>query len=381
MQQTENLPKGKKRWTIMAFLLLLVVMTYLSMAEDTVDIEQGDNQAVLQQVAIRHIHASAETASISAYATLKPRWSAELKSAVSGKVQRVLDHALVGEAVNQQDDLIVIDDTLYVVELSAAEMALEEARKQLLEAKSRTMVARQQFKNQGRKPSSPLSTHLPDLMIAKKALVSAKSRVALAQQNLSHTRVKAPFTGIVSERYVSPGQTVNVGDALLKLIDNRHFDITVTLNAHDWRLLLKPVAGLSAQLLDVDGKVLGQASVRQGGDFLDEKTRQYQLFLTLDKQQAESALADAFVQVQLPGIVIDSALKVPTSAITQNGYVWYVDKDERLRRFVPNVLFYRQQHAVIDVPAVAAVESGWRIVLHPFAAFLPGQQVAAKLEE
>jgi RND family efflux transporter MFP subunit len=49
--------------------------------------------------------------------------------------------------------------------------------------------------------------------------VAAKSRVVAARQQLQRTSVRAPFDGLVSERKVSVGDTVQVGRELLKVID------------------------------------------------------------------------------------------------------------------------------------------------------------------
>jgi RND family efflux transporter MFP subunit len=48
---------------------------------------------------------------------------------------------------------------------------------------------------------------------------AAKSRAALARQQIARTMVRAPFDGIVSDRKVSAGDTATVGKELVKVID------------------------------------------------------------------------------------------------------------------------------------------------------------------
>ena len=54
---------------------------------------------------------------------------------------------------------------------------------------------------------------------AQAGLADARARLALAEQNLEHTRIKAPFAGIVSEKQVSSGDVVSPGGALYTVID------------------------------------------------------------------------------------------------------------------------------------------------------------------
>ncbi|MFW6192370.1 MAG: efflux RND transporter periplasmic adaptor subunit, partial [Gemmatimonadota bacterium] len=50
---------------------------------------------------------------------------------------------------------------------------------------------------------------------AQAALKSARSAVDQAEEQLEHTRVRAPYSGIVVERHVEPGEAANPGQPLM----------------------------------------------------------------------------------------------------------------------------------------------------------------------
>ncbi|KAB2832963.1 MAG: HlyD family efflux transporter periplasmic adaptor subunit, partial [Candidatus Dadabacteria bacterium] len=54
---------------------------------------------------------------------------------------------------------------------------------------------------------------------AQSELAAARARAVTARQQVSRTEVRAPFDGVVSERKVSVGDTVQIGRELVKVID------------------------------------------------------------------------------------------------------------------------------------------------------------------
>jgi RND family efflux transporter MFP subunit len=362
---------------VLSLIVLVVVAVYLSWAEDSIDVEQAKGEPVAQVVSIENLAVTPETVKVAAFAEIRPRWSAELRASVSGRIQEVHESALAGERVEADTTLISIDHSQYAADLSAAELALKEAQLGLSKAEKATAVARKQFKRNGTKPPNELALHLPELRIAEAAVESANARVAASRRQWEDTTVKAPFAGYIVERFVSPGQSVNVGDPLVKLVDDQMFDLVAEVGRSDWLLLQQPVAGLEASVLNQDGELIARARIRQGGGFLDQKTRQYRIFLEITDSGEATVLSGDFVRVLLPGITVPSALNIPESSLTQEGYVWYVDGEDRLQREAPEVLFRRQNRIVIRAPEGAVA---LRVAITPLASFLPGQQVRPNLQ-
>lgn len=376
---TEGQTKPARRWLwlLIAIGVLLGVLLFLSDAEDSVDVQRVTAPPPLQPVSVEVRRVGAETVEIRSFAEVRPRWSAELRSAVSGRVLNVMDNALVGERVEAGTTLITIEATRYVAELNAAELALEEAELAQRRAQNATILAEREHTRNKIAAPNDLALRLPQLEIAKSAVVSANARVAAARQQLDDATVVAPFSGFVTQRFVSPGQSVNVGDPLVKLVDDRIFELTVELSRADWALLKQPLAGLTAELVNHSGEIVAQAMVRKAGGFLDEMTRQYKVFLEVTDPPT-TLLSGDFVQVVLPGITVADALNIPASAFTQEGFVWHVDPVGRLQRLEPKVLFRRDDRIIIEAPEAL---DQWRVATTPLVSFLPGQMVDARQPE
>jgi RND family efflux transporter MFP subunit len=358
-------------WIAGAVAVLIAVILVLLEVEDTVDVEKSDLPSRLPTVSVLMVASAEVRAEISTFSEVRPRWDAELRSAVTGRIVAVHERALAGSKVAKGDPLFTVEKAQYESAVASAEMAVEEAQLALLRAQNDVTVARRQFERDGIDPPTELSLRLPQLRIAEKTVASAQSRLDAARRELSDTEVTAPFSGFVTRRAASLGQTVAPGEPLVHLSDDRQFELVAAFSRADWKLLEQPISGKMARLYDRDGEALGQARIRRGGGFLDQNTRQMRVFLEVAEPN-DQILAGDYLRVSIPGRLIDETLTLPDSAMTRAGFVWLVDEDDLLRRITPNILFRSDGTVTIAAPLGGGP---WRVARTPLASFLPGQHV------
>ncbi|WP_315980970.1 hypothetical protein [Aliamphritea spongicola] len=166
-QQSSVAPRRRWLWLIFAFTALATVIGWLSTTEDTINISHTEAAPPLPVVSFETVTPQPASISINAFAEVRPRWSAELKAAVSGRITEVTDAALAGSHVEAGNVLIRQENSPYIAEVAQAEQALADARRQLLRAESKTTAARRQYKSRGTQPANELALHLPELRVAK----------------------------------------------------------------------------------------------------------------------------------------------------------------------------------------------------------------------
>ena len=362
-----------RRWMYVgiALVALAASLTLVWQAEDTADVRVSEAVPAAPLVTTITVSRSQAVPTISAFAELRPRWDAQIRAAVSGRVQEVHEAALAGERVEAGALLFSIDKTQYEAAVAEAELSLERARLTEWQAKNAVTVARSQFKRAGKEPPNELALRLPELRIAERNVTAATAQLAAAEQRLRETAVTAPFAGIVVERIASLGQTVAAGEALVRLLDDEHFEAVVELTQTDWSLLAQPVAGSAVSVFHRDGRALGSATVREGGGFLDATTRQRRLYLDVPAN-GDQLLAGDFVRFAFTGDPIGNTLSVPESALSLSGHVWFVDADNRLARFIPRILFRSGAEFTFIAPSGS---NTFRVAATPLASFLPGKRV------
>ncbi|MEO1082292.1 MAG: efflux RND transporter periplasmic adaptor subunit [Pseudomonadota bacterium] len=362
-----------RRWPGIAgaFLMLLLAVLLTFEAEDPVRVSASSGEAAAPPVSVISVAAGDTRARVSAFAELRPRWNAAIRSAVSGRITAVFDAALAGQRIEAGETLFTIERTAFETAVAAAELQLEEARLVLWQAENAVTLAKGEFARSGTEAPNDLALRLPQLRIAQRSVASAEAQLRAAERQLEDTTVIAPFAGIVTQRLVSLGQTVSAGEALLQLSDDREYELTVELEQRDWDLLAHPIAGTEVALFHRDGTAMGAARVRQGGGFLDPQTRQRRVFLSVTNGDG-SLLAGDFVRASFNGRLIPRTLELPESALTRTGHVWFVDADNHLQRLEPDILLRTDERLVIR----ALKEQDEALVaLTPLASFLPGQRV------
>jgi multidrug efflux system membrane fusion protein len=379
-QITQSVKVGMPRWfwIMLALALLMTVATVLAVIDDTADVTPTNTPPALQTVSVRDLVVSDIKASIETFAEVRPRWSADIRAAVGGRIVEVRETALAGVQVAAGDALFRIESTQYETAVAAAELLLAEAHLALMQADNRTTISRRQFEREGARAPNELALHLPELRIAKHEVTSAEAQLRAAQQQLADTTITAPFSGFITERLISLGQTVTAGEPLLKLVDDNQFEMTAELSRENWALLDHPITNQVAQLVDTAGTPMGTAVVRQGGGFLDQNTRQYRVFLEVRETKDQPILSGDFLRVLLTGRVVEDTLSIPDTALTRTGHVWFVDQNDQLMRISPDILF-----RIADQIVIAAPEGSHRlrVAITPLASFLPGQRVAPNVLE
>jgi len=366
----------KALWIALALMLLFGVAGYVMMLEDIADTDASGKSPDLRPVSFVNAAVGDHAGTVSVFAEVTPRWRVDLRSRVAGVVRSVAPAALGGARVQKGTELLELENAPYAASLQEARFNLEKAELDLLQSEKKRDIALKDWRSvrPGIEPPD-LAVHIPEVRVAEHAVKAARARVDAAEYDLKSTRIRAPFDAIITSRSVSPGQSVNEGDVLFALLDDRILDIRVSLTADEWALLDRSHAADGASVFSEAGGYLGAARVKRGGGFLEPKSRRYQLFLEVDKTENAAILPGQFVRVRLPGKVIAETLRIPESALTQNGFVWYLDESDRLQRFAARALFRDSDEVVVPAPEDFAVGTVLRIVPLPMSAYLPGQTV------
>ncbi len=369
--ETRQRPTRRWLWIGLSLALFVAIVVLLFDTEDTIDVQATTTSPPPPTVSVVTVVSATVQARVSAFAEVRPRWDAKLRSAVSGRIIAVHNAALAGTKVERGAPLFSIENAPYQSAVAAAEMELEQAELALLRAQNKVTVAQRQFDRDETEPPNELAVNLPQLRIAEKTVAAAQARLNAARNELKDAEVVAPFSGFVTHRFASLGQTVNPGDALIHLSDDQQFELVAEFSQADWALLDHPISGATADLTQRSGGALGRAQVRRGGGFLDQDTRQVRVFLDVTKPD-ERILAGDFLQVHIPGRRISDTLTLPESVLTRAGYIWIVDDKDQLQRLSPNILFRSESTVTVSAPEGTGP---WRVAKTPLASFLPGQRV------
>lgn len=363
---------------LVAFLCLFAVLVFLEQVEYTINVEQHESPVQLPVVSVVESYEQSAYLRVEAYCEVRPQWQLEIKAEVSGTVEYVSANAATGAKVLKGQELFKIDNTQYLADLADAKHILRQNQLELKRAQYKSYVAKQQFASVGKKPSNNLALHLPQIEIAKAAVKAAQARIAVAQRRLKLTIVKAPFTGVLIERRISPGQIIMAGEPVARLLGNEKYELIVNLSKSQWQQLVHPIVGQTVALLDNAGNSVGSATVSQAGGYIDTATRHYPVVLVTSKIKANILVGD-YLQAVFTGHLVNSTLRIPETALTTDGRIWWLDAENRLQASIVKLLARDEQSIIIKTPK--ADQTRWKIVVTPLSFYLPGQKVTPQIKQ
>ncbi len=148
--------------------------------------------------------------------SLQPELRADLRAEVSAMVVKV--HKENGEPVRKGDLLVTLDSAVLRDNLNSAEESLRAAA-QSLDGAERQYQRIKSLQAQGMVSMQGLEESEVKRNSAQSEFVASKARAAAAKQQVERTEVRAPFTGVVSARKASAGDTAQIGKELIQVID------------------------------------------------------------------------------------------------------------------------------------------------------------------
>jgi RND family efflux transporter MFP subunit len=148
--------------------------------------------------------------------SLQAERRADLRAEVSAMVVKV--HKENGEPVRKGDLLVTLDSAVLRDNLNSAEESLRAAA-QSLDGAERQYQRIKSLQAQGMVSMQGLEESEVKRNSAQSEFVASKARAAAAKQQLERTEVRAPFTGVVSARKASAGDTAQIGKELIQVID------------------------------------------------------------------------------------------------------------------------------------------------------------------
>jgi len=388
-------PNRKRQWlTAIAALTALILATMFLFDPKQNTLAKAPQPLKAPLVSIIKVSPQSYQAQISALGEVRARWQSELRSFVRGEVTKLNPAFLVGNKVKKGQVLLSVENSSYQLQLAEAKSRLSSARVNLLEAQRQMKQAKSNWKLSGvkTKPDSELILYQPQLKVAQDEWRAAQAALAAAEKQFSYTTVTAPFNATVISRSVNPNETLEVGQALAVLIRDDVLDIPIPLTQQQWQLLPKDWQGQSARLESLESGLNWQANMSRSTGTIDPTSRQRTLILTASAD--DQLVSGRMVKAQLPGKTFKQLLKVPQSAITRDGYLYLVDKDNHLQRLRADQVFskdgfnfirlphsrfaaklFRDQEQEQEQQQEQQEQAQYQIAVTPLLSFLPGAEV------
>lgn len=171
---------------------------------------------------------------------LVARESATIAARVAGAVSNV--EVEVGDHVAEGDMLVIMDLERFEAEVALVEAEVGEIEARAAAARAGEMIARQDLERQeGLRESAAFSQGryddaVQEVLRMESLAAEAEARLRrtlvafdLARLDLEYGTIRAPFSGVVSERYTETGEYLTVGAPVVTVVNDTNLEIEVAV--------------------------------------------------------------------------------------------------------------------------------------------------------
>jgi membrane fusion protein, multidrug efflux system len=310
--------------------------------------------------------------------TLRATNQTLVKSKVAGELMELLVRE--GSAVSAGQLIAKIDTVDFDLRIKEREAQLRGAEAQLDQAK-RTLENNRQLLEKNFISQSAFDTAKSGFDVAVANLDATKAQMAQAKKALNDTRVFAPMSGIVAERFAQPGEKVSPDSRILSIVDLSRVELEAAIPSTDiGSVRIGQDISLNIEGIDKSfkGRVVRISPSTQAG------TRSVPIYIAIDNKDSR-VRAGLFAQGTLALDKRTNVLVVPINALREaagRNFVYILDGDKLAERDVK--LGARDEtgrasngsEGVIEV--IAGLKAGEQIVGVNLGTLRPGITVKLK---
>jgi RND family efflux transporter MFP subunit len=337
-------------------IIIVAVLLAMALVGSRPELTTSADTTPLPRVNTLEVKLSNVPVSIIAHGNVSARHELDLASEVTGRVIWVAPEFEPGELVAAGKVLLRVDPVSYRLALAEAKAGLSRADTALADAKALKRKA--------------------SVVEGKLNIEAAQERIIKAEQDLAYTEIRAPFNAVIDKQMVEPGQFINIGQTVARLLSTDTAQVSL------------PLAAAESGFLDTSAGTGVKLSAQMGADQLhwpativrvesrvDLETRVVPVVVEVARPydvnvHPHRLPLGLFVEARLPGKPIAAAVRVPSSALQSDDSVFVLDNNTLRRRQV--TIAYRGGDSVV---ISAGLKNGDRVVTSRLEVMFEGMKV------
>lgn len=315
----------------------------------------------LVRVVAEPVNARDVSVELQSFGSIEPESRYKIHALVNGQIIRKSPLFKNGSRVRADSVLLEIDSSDYELALANAKSELAASVLTLEDEKARAEQAERDWsKRNSPALAKDFVLRKPHLVAARARVDSAKAAVDVAERDLSRTKVRADFEGLISHVDVEQGAVVSSSTILGEGFSSGAAEVRLPINASQLSLLRDDNGELSALEITLENTISARpefwkARFRRLEASIEQQSQQVFIVAELlkpfdDKPDRHALLPGQYVKAKISGPKVRDVIVVPNELVYQGSYVYLVSEQEAptLERRDVSVLHRTAESSIIS---------------------------------
>jgi len=379
----------KKRWYILLLLTIItsvISVVWVQISSPVIPQQRRMAEFRFPTVSVLTVNKTNYTPIIDRFGLAKAARVTTIPAKVSGEIVKIYPDFTRGKRIKKNTPLAMTDGLTYTLAVAEKEKALMDAKIEYQLEEQRKIQAMANWERLGRKKKkmSPLVSRKFHIEAAKAKVEACSVALDLAKSNLAHTTIFAPYDAAIISKEIALGEYVAVGQAVGKIYDSSLMEVHFPLSAIN-------ISKLGLSNLDPSGaqnKPVKIISTSNTNNYWNGTLKYLDLQVSVKTRETIAIaevvdplntnpplLPNTFVQIEIAGKELRNVFALPEKSITQDGYIWSVNDENKLEKLLAEVLFRKDGVAYIkNIKSLSQI----KIVLNPMGIYTEGLLVSHK---
>jgi multidrug efflux pump subunit AcrA (membrane-fusion protein) len=161
------------------------------------------------------------------------------------------------------------------------------------------------------------------IFLSTRNVLSEYFSIMGAEEQLKKYKIFAPFTGIITEAFVSHQAIVNPGTKALRFVEIGNYEIPVSIPAEQ---IGKILLGTEADIFTTTGTLKGKGKVIRISEVLNRSTQSVDVYIKATSIEKHKFIEGEYVKVAINQKGNYNGFRLPLNAIQSNGDIFVYNK-------------------------------------------------------
>ena len=326
---------------IIIIILAIIIACYFLMNKKKINILKKESPII--KVNTQLIKKSTHPIIVEGYGLIQASQETTITPQVKGKIVYINPRLNIGTQFKKGDILARIEQADYQKAISQENAHVQKATLELIQEEAKKIVAKKEWDllnkhSQESITNKELTLRTIFVENAHAKLIATQSSLEIAKLNLERTNIRAPYNGYIMNKNFEIGDIINNNNNIMTFANLDLLEVQANISKDFLKYFPNSIKQYKAFIYDKEVKMIN--IIPQ----LNKNSKQATILVNF-KNQKNKTLIEDFVKVKFFAQEIDSAFRIPFSALRNNNTLW-IKKDNRLK-IIDCLVIIKQGNSII----------------------------------